>query len=203
MTKEAQICFPGARDSETDLVKRQKVMNNHILLVSGLAVAAFICNTAVAQSLNDFKDIQIDEMFDASLRSDPFLMHGMVDILDIQGRKYIVGVGVTTNKEADGSDAKKRLDMMKVASINAKAEIAKFLNVDVSIDTLVQKTLQTSTIKGGDEAARKVRKVDKLVKKITRERARECLPGIKRVGTWYSADGSLYYLAVAAEIPGL
>lgn len=170
-----------------------------MLIITIVIFMFFQSLTCSAQELDQFQNIQIDPKFKVAIESDPFLMTGMLDVKEIDGKQYIISVGVTENENAGEDTARTRLKMTKIAILKAEAEIAKFIQTEVSTETSLEKRTEKTTEIEQEREKREVR-VQKILREITTTRAHEILRLVERIGSWYSEDMEFYYAAVAMPI---
>lgn len=156
--------------------------------------------TCYAEEKNTFKEIQIAEAFEQVLLSDPFLMTGAVDIKEIDGKQYVISVAMTTNEHQTTPTADARLTMLKIATLKAKAEIAKYIYEEISTSDTIEKTTEKETEREQERQKRSLRVNTILRESITTQIRDAVLRRVKRIGTWYSEDMSFYYVAVAMPI---
>jgi len=156
-------------------------------------VALVLAGTPVAaQEPGRFREVEIDKAFAPYLLSSPLLMEiaGAKVIRLRSGNQLVIGVGATPI--GDGS-AKDRLRAELVCRSKALASIvAEKEGVTVAhVERLREKTVVV--IQDGKEKARSVS--DLL--QVTQSQASGIARGMAVVGRWKSADGQIFYLALA------
>lgn len=110
--------------------------------------------------------------------------HGGVAMKVIGGRYFLIGVGTTAAwPENTAAEVVRRT---RVGQVNAKAEISRLLGSSVEVEKVL-----TANGSAGD--------ADNL-RTIIRDHSQHILLGVRPVGHWLSADGTVHYEAVAAEL---
>jgi len=150
---------------------------------------------------HSFTQIDIVESFRECLLADEPLMQGSVDLKKVNGTNYLIAVGMTFNKQIkQPGDPKAKLDMMKVAEIKARAEMAKYLETEVFTETTLTRETETQTTRVSGEVSKQQR-IRRELQDVTVERAQLLMRRSIVIGTWYSADQQFYYSAVALPVP--
>lgn len=120
--------------------------------------------------------------------------NGGAGVIEKDGRRYFVAVGMTAVK---GNEPAERVRQLRVAKINALRAVAEFIEpTKVETETkLTEKTTVETTEKG--KKGHSFKELDET----TRTSVQAALQAPEQVGTWKSADGSLFFLAVGRVLP--
>ena len=157
----------------------------------GILVLLLCGTAALADLTNRFAAVDIRPPFDEYLVAKPLLMEyaGATVIKLEDGRKVVLSVASTT---VNDDSAKDRLRMQKVCRSKALANVvAEAKGIQVAYASKVEDRTQV-TIANGKETGKSIEEVLE-VSKTTVEGVVANLP---IVGTWYSKDRTLFYLAV-------
>ena len=202
--------------SKTTRVKRPTQRNRRIqgdrgwLMVAAAAALLFSStpslagppgksSSANAPNVPGYSKIQINPKFRGAVTSNPFLMDGMWDTIEVEGKRYLVSVGTSPANPARASDPRTRMSWMKVAQSNAKKNVMNYLSGRVDTETYIDKKTETKTVKSGKNVER-TKRVDKVMRSWTSESARGALMGAIPIGTWYTADGTMLYSGIAIPL---
>lgn len=167
------------------------------------AMATLLGRNGYAQDATaNYVDIQIEESekpFESALLSDAGLMAGGLAIKEVGGATYVFAVGVASNKALQGQDPQLVLDTMKVAQLKAKAEVSRFIRSEIRVDRTVQSTQEASEAGGmGNMPLERQRQIRENIS----ERAQNGFRGLRRLGSWYSADRRCYCEAIIVPADG-
>ncbi len=141
--------------------------------------------TVKRQSVEVSKASMLPEFEPMLMCSDVLLKAGgcMVFRTD-DGNMYLISVGTAAVKDDSAQD---RILQQKVAEQRAYSEIAKYTNLEVTAFS------QLSVQSDKNESSKQ------FTEKITL-RAEEYMSGLPTVGTWYSADGKVFFLAKGQKL---
>jgi hypothetical protein len=144
---------------------------------------------------NRYADVDIRPPFDGYLAARPLLMEysGATVIKLEDGRKVILSVGSTT---VNDNSPKDRLRMQKVCRSKALASVAaETKGVQVVYTSKIEDRTQV-TIESGRESGKSIEEVLETSKTAVEG----VVANLPIVGTWYSKDRTLFYLAVGAVL---
>jgi hypothetical protein len=158
----------------------------------GILLALLACGTAVtADVTNRFTAVDIQPPFDEYLTAKPLLMEyaGATVIKLKDGRMVIFSVASTT---VNDNSAKDRLRMQKVCRSKALANLlAETKGIQVAYASKVEDRTQV-TIENGKEIGKSIEDV----LEVTKTTVEGVVLNLPVVGTWYSKDRMLFYLAI-------
>lgn len=159
----------------------------------GIAAVVFlVCASAPADDVtNRFTAVNIRAPFDAYLAAKPLLMEyaGATVIKLDDGRKVILSVASTTVNDDSPKD---RLRMQKVCRSKALANVvAETRGIQVAYASKVEDRTQI-VIENGKETAKSIEEV----LEVSTTTVEGLVANLPVVGTWYSKDRSLFYVAV-------
>ena len=150
------------------------------------------CGTALASQLtNRFATVDISPPFDEYLAAKPLLMEyaGATVIKLKDGRMVILSVASTT---VNNNSAKDRLRMQKVCKSKALANlVAEAKGIQVAYASKVEDRTQV-TVENGKETGKSIEDV----LEVSETTVEGLVANLPVVGTWYSKDQSVFYLAV-------
>lgn len=134
--------------------------------------------------------------FEPFLLSDPILLEagGCKAFRTEDGRTVLIAVGFT---EVRDRSAKDRVRRKKVAEQKAFAELAKYREIEVTFFSERVKTTTISSKNGVEEGSSHKTSSSRIT-----VNAEAYISGMLTVGSWYSEDGKLFYLAKGCIIPG-
>ena len=120
--------------------------------------------------------------------------YGGAAVVEKDGKRFFIAVGVTAVK---GNEPAERVRQLRVAKINALRALAEYIEPSkVQTETkLTEKTTVETTEKG------KKGKSFKELDETTRTSVQATLQAPEQIGTWKSADGGLFFLAVGRALP--
>jgi len=151
---------------------------------------------AIGQSAsNMFSMIRIEAPFDTYLQANPLLMEfaGAKFIKLEDGRKMIISVASTGVKDSSAQD---RLRQQKICRQKALANIlAETKAIQVATSTKVN-DLIVVTIEDGKENGKSVEEI----LEVTESRVSGIVKNFPIVGTWYSRNGDMFYLAIGGFV---
>lgn len=164
-----------------------------ITVLIGVSVTAF---GARATAADGFTNITIDPPFDAVLEKSRLLMEtgGAKIIVNPDGSRLVIGVGqVAYDKKAP---AQQRLNKERVARLKALRELtAQTAPIQiVHREKLVEKS-RVETLDGG---AQRGEAIEEYLS-VTTSDFEAVVKDLPVVGRWYSADGSILYIAIGKE----
>lgn len=139
-------------------------------------------------------DVQIDAEFKPYLLAEKVLLltGGCKMLITPDGKKLLVSVGFT---EIRGNSAKERVRQLRVAGYNADAEIAKHQQIEVTHFAQRSKSVVVSQENGNEKS--KVQRTSVSLTTVQAEASSDCL---ETIGTWKSADGTLFFVAKGCVI---
>ena len=134
-------------------------------------------------------DVQIDAEFKPYLLAEKVMLQtgGCKILITPDGKKLLVSVGFT---EIRGNSAKERVRQLRVAGYNADAEIAKHQRIDVTHFAQRNKSVVVSQENGNETS-----KIQRTSVSLTTVQAEASIDSLETVGTWKSADGTLFFVA--------
>lgn len=163
-----------------------------------------ICALAVALAASaagraaeaDFADVDIDEVFHPFLTARKrFMEQSGVKVFALpDGGKAVVCVVSTRSK---GTSAAARAAMYKVCRVKAQSELLKADGYELSALSRVE----SRVICVDDGKRQTIRSVAELLD-IAEEKATGEVRSWPVIGTWYSLDGSEFYLAIGCVVAG-
>ena len=107
------------------------------------------------------------------------------------GNVYLISVG---NAPVNDDSAKDRILREKIAEQNAYGELAKMINIEITVFEQHSLTEVSNSKQADFQESFKAKKT---------LRAAEYISGLPTVGTWYSADGKIFFLAKGRKLnPG-
>jgi hypothetical protein len=158
----------------------------------GVILMLLMCASAVADDLtNRYAAVDVRAPFDEYLAAKPLLVEyaGATVIKLADGRRVILSVASTT---VNDDSAKDRLRMRKVCRSKALANVvAEAKGIQVVSESKVEDRTQV-IIEDGKETARSIEDV----LEVSRTTVEGLVSNLPVVGTWYSKDRTLFYLAV-------
>lgn len=127
----------------------------------------------------------IDPEFLPILKRTPALLSagGCQAVQMPDGNIYLISVG---NAPVNDDSAKDRILREKIAEQNAYGELAKMINIEITVFEQHSLTEVSNSKKADFQESFKSEKT---------LRAAEYISGLPTVGTWYSADGKIFFLA--------
>lgn len=139
-------------------------------------------------------DVQIDAEFKPYLLAEKVMLQtgGCKILITPDGKKLLVSVGFT---EIRGNSAKERVRQLRVAGYNADAEIAKHQRIEVIHFAQRSKSVVVSQENGNETS-----KVQRTSVSVTTVQAEASIDSLETVGTWKSADGTLFFVAKGCVI---
>jgi hypothetical protein len=162
----------------------------------GACVLWFLTPTLAYGEVESFVGVEIDSAYEKALLANPSLMKGSVDIVDVPpDGEVMVAVGVVANKTLNDPSPKAWIHTRRVAHANAARAISIYLQTDVTTKSTLKKKVTVETIQTAAEIQR-VKRIEKVVSSWTREESKRALRQVKKIGTWYSADRTFFFMAV-------
>ena len=110
-------------------------------------------------------------------------------------------VAVSNKKLSDPNNAQSYLNMIKISAVKGKAAISKFLDSRIRTESNSTRRRETSKSTDSNGNVSEVRKASSSFESVTVEESASVIRGARSVGSWYSADLTLYYCAIVAELP--
>ena len=143
---------------------------------------------------SDFAEADIDEVFYSCLTAKKRFMEqtGVKEFLTPDGTRIIVCVVSTHSK---GCSAAAKAAMYKVCRIKAQTELLKADGYELSALTKVENRMVCV-----DNGQRKTIRSVSTFLDIAEEKVRGIVRSWPVIGTWYSKDGSEFYLAIGTVI---
>ena len=144
----------------------------------------------------DFSDVEVEEPFYPYLTAKKRFMElpGVKEFTSPDGKaRIIVCVTSTASK---GSGARALAEMIKVCRIKAQVELCKADGYELSAFQKVEDRF----VSIGDGKNEKIQSVSSYLN-VAEERVNSVVRTWPVIGTWYSKDGSEFYLAIGAIIP--
>lgn len=180
----------------------KNLLHSYGLLMCAISACSFFCPTHVsAEEASAYTRLEVTDPFAAALLSRPQLMAGSAEIIDIAGYgTYLVGVGVTINKDPDGNNPKGRMDMMTVAKAKARKNMVAFLESEIISTESLKVTRVSKDSTGESVVSQKTSSRTKVLTTEILEKTKGVLRFCKSIGSWYSTDYGLYYAASAILI---
>lgn len=140
------------------------------------------------------KDATIDPIFEPVLRLQPVLLKsGGARLVNLDGSLYFVAVGTTEVREASSNE---KLRQLRVGRVQAQKEAIAFLEQTkvVAEEKLVERTLITT--KDGKKSAEVLKTLDES----TSTKVHGVLNSLIDIGTWGSADGTVFFFAIGKKL---
>lgn len=162
------------------------------LLAKVRKVRDFLLNKLSAgESLVKISNANIIPVFQEFLFAEKILLEigGCKAFQTEDGRIFLISVG---RCRARGDSAEAKIHQERIAEQKAYAEIAKYKGIEVVVFASLEK-----------EISRNVKREEKYSKRKTKKitiRSAEFMYGLPTVGTWFSADGTVFYLAKGKEL---
>ena len=159
-----------------------------ILLIACLVVARAVEAPKVI-------DATFEPGFEEVLRANALLLtEGGAGVVEWQGGRYFVAVGVTSVRDPAVAD---RMRQIRVARINALRAAAEFIApTEVKTETTLR---ETTTVRREDGTSKG--SVQKTLDETTRTNVQAIVRAPEQVGSWKSADGKLFFYALGAKLP--
>ena len=139
-------------------------------------------------------DVQIDAEFKPYLLAEKVMLlaGGCKMLITPDGTKLLVSVGFT---EIRGNSAKERVRQLRIAGYNADAEIAKHQRIEVTHFAQRNKSVVVSQENGNEKS-----KVQRTSVSLTTVQAEASIDSLETIGTWKSADRTLFFVAKGCVI---
>jgi hypothetical protein len=158
------------------------------------------------EALSKVTDIQVEAEYKAMIESVIANNYGnlesFVDLLEIDDKRVLVATVAITNKRlSDPNNAKVYLDMLKVSAVKGKAAIVSFMSSNVRTESSHTRRKETTTSVDSEGKVSKLRKASSTFESFTEEESELVIKGARPVGSWYSADRTLFYRAIVVELP--
>jgi hypothetical protein len=169
----------------------------------GFILCCLVSGVPSSVRAQNYLDVKIrDAAFETVIMNDPFLMSGLgIDVVTIEGHgRYVLSVGVTANKALKDSSPMAFLNTMKVAESNARKKFVHWVDSKVTSEASVKKE-KVVIIRQTEDGIEREKRIDKVVNSWTVDEASVAVRGARAMGTWYSADRSLFYFVIAIEVP--
>lgn len=132
-----------------------------------------------------------------AVHSSQFLLSGNVEVVTVDGREYLVSVGVS---HIGGNGSRATIAAMREAKLNAEEGLTKFV-YGANTQTSESLTSTTTTERGGDgKTPHRNNRTESFVEKI-RERSHGFLLNLIEIDKWKNQDGSAYFWAIAFLLP--
>lgn len=175
-------------------------------LITLFTCLAACFSSAETETLLKVTDIQVEVEYKAMIESVIAKNFGnlesYVDVLEVDGKRVLVATVAITNKRlSDPDNAKVYLDMLKVSAIKGKAAIASFISSNVRTESSHTRRKETTKSVDSEGNVSEVRKVSSSFESFTEEESELVIRGARPVGSWYSADRTLFYRAIVVELP--
>lgn len=151
----------------------------------------------------EFKKIRLKEnSFKNVLFSDPMLMSGLIDVKEVEDRNYLISVGTSVNKFKSKPIPKSYMESITIAKQNAKANLSKFIQNEIQIETTLTQTTDKTGKTEGNKIIRNIR-VRTYLDQITKEKSSQLIHNTnqKELGWWISADDNFFYFGIAFAMP--
>lgn len=142
----------------------------------------------------DFRDVQIEKPFKALLtkKKEHMSLPGLKEFREADGTRHIVCIVSMASK---GTTAKAKMTMTKICRTKAAAELLRAIEVEISGITRFEEKI-TSVSDGKKE---KITSISNYLN-VIEERVHGVVQTMPVVGTWYSLDGTEFYLAIGQTI---
>lgn len=158
-----------------------------------ICIAVFAA-VALADDPAAIRDAIFSEGFEKPLRREPMLLRdGGAKIVEVEGARYFVAVGVTS---VQGETAAERVRQLRVGRVLALKATTEFIN-----DTVVnseEKLSRTSTVTVQDGV--KSASTQKVLERTTVAKIQGVIKAPAQVGSWKSADGQLFFYAIGTKL---
>ncbi len=161
-----------------------------------ILAATLVCGTfpTLAQQSGPFANGTFLPGYQEIICLNPVLAQdGGAAVVEKNGRRFFIAVGVTAVK---GNEPAERVRQLRVAKINALRAVAEYIEpTKVQTETkLTEKTTVETTEKS--KKGKSLKELDET----TRTSVQATLQAPEQIGTWKSADGSLFFLAVGRAL---
>ena len=170
-------------------------MMNIKQLLTGLLLAG--CCLSYAAEVSGFTGVEIDDGFLPFLAAKKRLMKtpGVKEFSLPGNRGRIIICIVSVASKGDSADAIAK--MMKVCRIKAQVELIKVQEVEISAFTRVEEKI----VSVDDGVRKKVESLSSYLD-IAEERVHGVVKAMPVIGTWFSHDKRVFYLAVGKKLQG-
>jgi len=121
------------------------------------------------------------------------LRDGGAKVVEFNGARYFVSVGVTS---IQGDTATERIRQLRVARVLALKATTEFIHETVVMSE--EKLNQTTTITTRDGVT--TGSTRKILEETTLARIRGVIKAPAEVGSWKSADGKLFFYAIGTKL---
>ena len=166
-----------------------------LLSLFTLLLLLYNCNGSVFAAETDFDDVEIDAVFHPYLVAKKHFMQftGVKEfMLNNQKQRIIVSVTSTPSK---GKNSSALANMIKICRIKAQVELLKADGYELSSFTKVED--RVVSIDNGQSS--EIKSVSSYLN-IAEEKVNGVVRSWPVVGTWFSKDGTEFYLAVGAVL---
>ena len=181
--------------SEKEELKRKaKTINDHLLEKLTTSNIKDSNPSGLSEQIPDcISKANINTEYKSVLFSEPILLKtGGCKAFEMpDGTVYLIAVGRTAAK---GNSASDRILQEKIAEQKAYGEMAKYEGVEVHFFAQENRTMIS---KQGE-----IEKYEKNKTRTITLRAEQYLDHMPTIGTWYSADGTAFYLAKGLKLTG-
>ncbi len=150
-------------------------------------------NISVLAAETDFDDVEIDEFFQPYLFAEKRLMllTGVKEfVLDNQKQRIIISIVSTPCK---GKSASAVASMIKICRVKAQVELLKAEGYELSAFTKIEDRI----VSIDDGQNHKIESVSSYLN-VSEEKVKGVVHSWPVIGTWFSKDGTEFYLAVGA-----
>lgn len=140
-------------------------------------------------------DAEFAPEFAKVLRAEPLLLqNGGAKLIEVNGVRYFVAVGVTSVREETPAE---RIRQLRVGRINALRAAAEFTSpVEVTSESSLRETTSIHNTKGVKTAETR-----KVYDENTRTKLEAILRVPSQIGSWKSTDRKLFFYAIGAKLP--
>jgi hypothetical protein len=170
-----------------------RIVNTSALAIGLLVAAAFSFGHAAER----FTAVMIDPPFDAVLGKNQLLMEvgGAKIVVNPDGSRMVIGVGqVAYDKQAP---PQQRLNKERVARQKALRElVAQTSPIQVVHRERLEEKTRVETLAGGVQRGEAIEEY----LSVTTSEFEAVVKDLPVVGRWYSADGSILYIAIGKEL---
>jgi hypothetical protein len=173
---------------------KQSVSNTFLIIL----VIFSITFETQGQDEPNFHKIRIkDGEFEKVLKSNPHILEGMMDVVEIEGQKYLISIG--TSPLAENKTPEKMLSALKYAREVAKKAFSERLNIAISTYKSIETEVNTTTVLNKDGIPEVVERINETFFSFIKTSSNELIraPEQKEIGWWISEDRTLLYAGIA------
>ncbi|MCB1279052.1 LPP20 family lipoprotein [Prosthecobacter sp.] len=163
-----------------------------------LTFALLLCLTTTvlhSQQTSAFENGVFSPGYEGIVGLNPVLAQGGgAGIVEKDGKRYFIAVGVTSIK---GAEPAERVRQLRVAKANALRAIAEYIE-PVKVETETRLTEKTTIESNGKS---KTGRTFKDLDETTRTSVKATLQSPEQVGTWKNKEGTLFFMALGRVLP--